>query len=500
MIYLHAHEAGSDTPVAGMSRMFNPLRVAHVWRAGILLASCFACAAVPAVANASAVNLAAASPFVVLGASTVTNTGASVLNGDLGLAPGTALVGFGPPAVVNGATHAADAVAGSAQNDLTTAYDVAAGQPIPLGNDLTGQDLGGLTLTPGAYMFSSSAQLTGQLTLNALGNANAQFVFEIGSTLTTASASSVWMINGASPCNVYWQIGSSATLGTTTAFQGNLLAHTSITINDAATVQGRALAGIGAVTLDNNVLDAPVCGSTPTPSPPGTGSSPGTGGASLGAASSLGTGSSTGAGAPAAPVVGVSVTLRPASGNVQVELPGAHAFVALQTASSIPVGTVIDATHGKVLLTSAVNRAGGTRAGKFTGGRFVVGQANVALPLTKLRLVGGSFAACSRTGALTHALIATRSATVPIVARSATVRPRSHKVVRQLWGHDNGGKFVTIGRSASAAVRGTIWLTQDRCDGTLIRVFRGRVLVHAASRRHDLLIGAGQSYFAHARR
>ncbi|MGO9958036.1 MAG: hypothetical protein ACLP50_19055 [Solirubrobacteraceae bacterium] len=152
---------------------------------------------------------------------------------------------------------------------------------------------------------------------------------------------------------------------------------------------------------------------------------------------------------------------------------------------------MIDATHGKVLLTSAVNRAGKTKTGTFTSGRFVVGQANVARPLTTLRLVGGSFAACSRTGgALTHA---------PIMARSAAVRP-SHKVVRQLWGKDNGGKFVTIGRTASAAVRGTIWLTQDRCDGTLIRVFRGRVVVHAASRRHDLVIGPGQSYFARARR
>ncbi len=173
-----------------------------------------------------------------------------------------------------------------------------------------------------------------------------------------------------------------------------------------------------------------------------------------------------------------------------MELPGAHKFVALQTASSVPVGTVIDATHGKVLLTSAVDRAGGTKTGTFNGGRFVVSQANVALPATKLRLVGGSFAACSRTGALTHG---------PIVARSAKARPR-HKVVRQVWGKDNGGSFVTIGRTASAAVRGTLWLTQDRCDGTLIRVFRGHVLVHAASRRHDLLLGPGQSYLARARR
>ena len=209
--------------------MSKTFRLAHARRAGILLASGLACAAVPAVASASAVNLGTASPFVVLGGSTVTNTGPSVLNGDLGVAPGTSLTGFGLPAVVNGATHDDDAVAAQAQSDVTTAYNVAAGQPVPAGNDLTGQDLGGMTLTAGAYSFSSSAQLTGQLTLDAAGDPNAQFVFEIGSTLTTASASSIRLINGASPCNVYWQIGSSATLGSTTAFEGNLMAHTSIT-------------------------------------------------------------------------------------------------------------------------------------------------------------------------------------------------------------------------------------------------------------------------------
>src|ERR1700727_1868028 len=187
--------------------MSSPPLLAHARRVGILLASGLACAAVPAVASASAVNLATASPFVVLGGSSVTNTGPSVLNGDLGVATGTSLVGFGLPAVVHGATHDADAVAGVAQNDLTTAYGVAAGQPVPPGNVLTGQDLGGLTLAPGAYSFASSAQLTGQLTLDAAGDPNAQFVFEIGTTLTTASASSIRLINGASPCNIYWQVG-----------------------------------------------------------------------------------------------------------------------------------------------------------------------------------------------------------------------------------------------------------------------------------------------------
>jgi hypothetical protein len=252
--------------------MFNPLRLAHARRAGILVAAGLACAVAPAVASASAVNLATASPFAVLGGSAVTNTGPSVLNGDLGVYSGTSITGFGP-GIVNGTTYDGNAVAGAAQNDLTTAYNVAAGQSVSPANILTGQNLGGLTLAPGAYKFASSAQLTGALTLDAGGDPSAQFVFEIGSTLTTASASSVVMINGASPCNVYWQIGSSATLGTTTAFEGNLMASASITLNTGATLQGRALASTGAVTLDSNVVDNSMC--APTTPPPTGPTSPG---------------------------------------------------------------------------------------------------------------------------------------------------------------------------------------------------------------------------------
>jgi Ice-binding-like len=254
--------------------MSKLLCLARARRAGILLTSGLACAAFPAVASASAVNLGTAKPFVVLAASAATNTGPSVLNGDLGVYAGTSLSGFGSPAVVNGATHDADAVAGQAQKDLSTAYGVAAGQPIKLGNDLTGKNVGNRTLQAGAYSFSSSAQLTGRLTLDAGGNPNAQFVFEIGSTLTTASASSVRLINGASPCNVYWQVGSSATLGTTTSFIGNVLAHDSISLDDSATVQGRLLALGGAVTLIHNKIDGSMCGTSTTPppgsTPPGT--------------------------------------------------------------------------------------------------------------------------------------------------------------------------------------------------------------------------------------
>ena len=243
-------------------------------RIAVALAAGCALAAVPAVAQASQVNLGTASSFVVLAGSAVTNTGPSVLNGDLGVAPGTALTGFGAPAVVNGATHAADGVASNAKSDLVTAYNVAAGQPVAPADDLSGQDLGNKRLIAGAYRFTSSAQLTGPLTLDAQGDPNAQFVFEIASTLTTASASSVVMINGGNPCNVYWQIGSSATLGSTTAFKGNLMALSSISLNNGVTVIGRMLARNGQVSLINDVLNASTCGTGSA----GGGGSGGTGG------------------------------------------------------------------------------------------------------------------------------------------------------------------------------------------------------------------------------
>jgi hypothetical protein len=250
--------------------MSNPVRLKHAGRAAVTLAVGLAFVAVPAAAQASPVDLATAKPFVALGGAAVTNTGPSVLNGDLGVAPGTSLTGFGLPAVVNGATHNNDGVASQAQADLTTAYDVAAGQPVAPANDLTGTDLGNRTLTAGAYRYTSSAQLTGPLTLDAQGDPNAQFVFEISSALTTAPASSVVLINGASPCNVFWQVGSSATLDTTTAFQGNLMALTSISLNNGASVIGRVLARNGTVSLINNVLTGPQCAAGSTSPPPGT--------------------------------------------------------------------------------------------------------------------------------------------------------------------------------------------------------------------------------------
>lgn len=204
--------------------------------------------------------LGTAQSFAVVGGSTVTNTGPSVLTGNLGVSPGSAVTGF-PPGTVTGTIHTANAAAAQAQSDITTFYNSLAGTACTL--DLTGQDLGGRTLTPGVYCFSSSAQLTGPLTLNAQGNANASFIFKTGSTLTTASGSSVVMINGGNPCGVSWQIGSSATLGTTTSFMGNLVALTSITLNTGTNIVGRALARNGAVTLDTNNISFAACSPVP---------------------------------------------------------------------------------------------------------------------------------------------------------------------------------------------------------------------------------------------
>ena len=230
----------------------------------VMIATSAGSAAVP-FAEAS-VNLGTASSFAVLGGQTVTNTGPSVITGDLGVSPGSAVVGF-PPGVVIGATHAADAVALQAQSDLTTAYNDAAGRTpataVP-------SDLGGLTLTTGVYSNATSIGLTGTVTLDGQGDPNAVFIFQAGSTLITASNSTVALINGAQACNVYWQVGSSATLGTNSSFVGNVMALTSIAAQTGTTVSGRVLARNGAVTLDSNVITAPICTPTsPSASPSG---------------------------------------------------------------------------------------------------------------------------------------------------------------------------------------------------------------------------------------
>jgi Ice-binding-like len=212
--------------------------------------------------------LGTASNFAVLGASTVTNTGSTIVTGDLGVSPGTAVTGFPPGTVIGGTIHSSDTIALRAQNDVTAAYVNATGQSC--NDNLTGQDLGGKTLTPGVYCFSSSAQLTGQLTLNSQENPTSVFIFQIGSTLTTASHASISRINGTQACNIFWQVGSSATLGTNTDFSGNILALTSITATTGARSNGSLYARTGAVTLDTNTVTRSPCATpapTPTPTP-----------------------------------------------------------------------------------------------------------------------------------------------------------------------------------------------------------------------------------------
>ncbi len=197
--------------------------------------------------------LGSAGMFGVLGASAVTNTGNTVIDGDLGVWPGTSITGF-PPGIVNGTIYDGNAVAMQAQADALAAYNFFAG--LSSNENLTGQNLGGLTLTPGVYNFDSSAQLTGELMINWEGLSNQNVVFQIGSTLTTASASMVVGINMGQNDNIYWNVGSSATLGTTTQFEGTIIAVASDTLNTGASDNcGRIIALNGAVTLDDNFID-----------------------------------------------------------------------------------------------------------------------------------------------------------------------------------------------------------------------------------------------------
>lgn len=196
--------------------------------------------------------LGTAGSFGVLAGSNIANVGASTVTGNVGVAPGTAITGF-PPGTATGTIYNAGGVAGQAQTDATAAYNGLAGMAVT--DTLTGTDLGGLTLTPGVYEFASSAQLTGALTLDGEGNDNALWVFLIGSTLTTASGSSVSVIGSGPNDGIFWDVGSSATLGTTTAFEGNILASASIALDTGATIGcGSALASSGLVTMDTNTI------------------------------------------------------------------------------------------------------------------------------------------------------------------------------------------------------------------------------------------------------
>ena len=229
-------------------------------------------------ATSPAVPMGTARNYSVLGASTVTNTGSSVLHLNLGVSPGTAITGFPPGLVVPPAnTNRANAVAAQAQADLTAAYLNAAGRSI---DATTTSNLANKHLLAGVYAgpSKSALSLTGPLVLDGAGDPSSVFIFQTNSTLVTASASTVELINGAQACNVFWQVGSSATLGSGSVFAGNIMALASVTVNNGVTVHGRALARTGAVTLINDRFLTPTCAVTPeaSPAPTSTTAAPGT--------------------------------------------------------------------------------------------------------------------------------------------------------------------------------------------------------------------------------
>jgi hypothetical protein len=267
--------------------------------------------AAPAQAGPPPVLLGTTNAFAVLGGSTITNTGPTVINGDLGLHPGTAVTGF-PPGTVNGAMHLTDAVAAQAKSDLVTAYNDAAGRPLTA---TTPPDVGGQRYVAGVYRTGSvpSLGLTGNLTLDAQGDPRAVFIFQVESTLVTATDSSVSLINGAQACNVFWKVGSSATLGTRTAFVGNVMALTSISVNDGVTVNGRLMARNGAATFINDTITRSQCAAGTGPG----GGGPGGGGPGTG--SGGGSGDSKG---PRVRIVGLPGLLPPRIGAPRAGRPG----------------------------------------------------------------------------------------------------------------------------------------------------------------------------------
>ena len=245
---------GLISPDANDPQAFRPNRTIRNLSRLVLLASTLLTCQLAAAAEAP-VPLGSAATFAVLAGATVTSTGGTTVYGNLGSGPGTAVEGF-PPGTVHGAIYAGGPTSAQAQADLSTAYIDAAGRnvaPVTVSGNLGGQ-----TLPPGLYMSTSSLAISsGDLTLDAQGNTNAVFIFQMASTLTTTSGRQVILSGGARAANIYWQVGSSATLGTTTIFKGTIMAQISITLETGATLHGRALARIGAVTLDANTVTLP---------------------------------------------------------------------------------------------------------------------------------------------------------------------------------------------------------------------------------------------------
>jgi hypothetical protein len=303
-----------------------------------------------AAAYENSVGLGTAGAYSVLAGTTATDTGSSVLSGDLGVSPGTALTGFAP-GHVGGATNAGNAAAAQAESDLTTAYLDAAGRT-PTGTNL-GAALVSSTLLPGVYNASSSLGVSGAVTLDGQGDPNAVFVFQIGDALLTASSTSIVLTGAAQACNVFWQVGSSATLGTTNTFVGTIMALTSITVTTGTTVAGRALARNGAVTLDDDVFTNSNCATTPT--------------------------TTTVTATPA--TTGGTSTL-----TATVAATGANAPTGTVTFSSngVPIGTAAIAANGVATLTVPAGTVAGTRAitARFNGRLSYGASTSAATSLT----------------------------------------------------------------------------------------------------------------------
>src|ERR1039457_4803858 len=286
--------------------------------------------------------LGTAGNFAVLAGSTITNTGPTVVNGNIAVSPGTAITGFGP-GIVLGAIHAGDAVAATGKNDLTTAYNDAAGRACP-GPPLPG-DIGGTVIAPGVYCVASSVGITGTVTLNGNGNPNSVFIFQIGTTLTTAAGNSaVNLIGGAQASNVFWQVGSSATLGTNTIFSGTIMALASVTVTTGAVLNGRALARNGAASLDSNAI------TTPSASPGG------------------------GAGGPSITCSFPSGQMGVTYSSSLVATGGTPPYTYSITGGSLPTGLALNPATGAISGTpSAAGAFGGTSTGAITGSPTAAG-------------------------------------------------------------------------------------------------------------------------------
>jgi type VI secretion system secreted protein VgrG len=253
MTHSHPEESDHQNPSAEIMT-FSPSKSGLLFFNTLFLAGIVACASTLASAQ-TVVALGTAGSFAVLGGTSVVNTGATVLTGDLGVSPGGSITGFPLGIVTGGSIYTNDSVAIQAHADAVTAYGQLAGlAPTDL-RDMTAFDLGGLTLTPGVYHFSSTAAFTsGMLTLDGLNQADKLFVFQIGSTLTTTGVTSFNLINGAVASNVWFQVGSSATLGASTSFAGTIIALASDTLITGVSVEGRVIALNGTVTLDTNTI------------------------------------------------------------------------------------------------------------------------------------------------------------------------------------------------------------------------------------------------------